>query len=90
MKSGHISCPRQFSFEAYLRERLGLIVVCVVEVDRNIWLMTLDGDVITRRQRVNVAREPVGMACIYINIYIYVYIDFRFKRNLERGSRSNL
>eukprot|EP00434_Breviolum_minutum_P000311 symbB.v1.2.000259.t1/scaffold20.1/size571870/4 len=40
-KSGHISCPRQFSFEAYLRERLGHIVVCVVEVDRNIWLMTL-------------------------------------------------
>lgn len=41
VKSGHISCPRQFSFEAYLRERLGHIVVCVVEVDRNIWLMTL-------------------------------------------------
>ncbi|CAK9030784.1 Calmodulin-like protein 5 (Calmodulin-like skin protein) [Durusdinium trenchii] len=41
VKSGQISCPRQFSFESYLRERLGHIVVCVVEVDRNIWLMTL-------------------------------------------------
>ena len=35
------TCPRHFSFEAYLRERLGHIVVCVVEVDRNIWLMKL-------------------------------------------------
>lgn len=33
--------PRHFSFEAYLHKRLGHIVVCVVEVDRNIWLMTL-------------------------------------------------
>lgn len=41
VKSGQISCPRQFSFESYLRERLGHIVVCVVEVDRNIWLMKL-------------------------------------------------
>jgi hypothetical protein len=77
VKSGHISCPRQFSFEAYLRERLGHIVVCVVEVDRNIWLMTLDG--LERDVNALTLRVPVGMA-----------YRRQIQKNLERGSRSNL
>ncbi|CAJ1413415.1 unnamed protein product, partial [Effrenium voratum] len=56
-RSGHITCPRQFSFEAYLRERLGHIVVCVVEVDKNIWLMTL------------VTLTPLVYWCIHLDFF---------------------
>ncbi|CAE7888409.1 Cetn4 [Symbiodinium necroappetens] len=53
----HISCPRQFSFEAYLRERLGHIVVCVVEVDMWIWLTSL------------VLLTPVLYGCIHLDLF---------------------
>jgi len=53
----HISCPRQFSFEAYLRERLGHIVVCVVEVDMWIWLTSL------------VVLTPVLYGCIHLDLF---------------------
>ncbi|CAE7332501.1 CML13 [Symbiodinium natans] len=56
-KSGSISCPRQFSFESYLRERLGRIVVHVVEVDMYIWLSTL------------LTLTPMLYGCIHLNFY---------------------
>lgn len=56
-RSGQISCPRQFSFESYLRERLGRIVVHVVEVDMYIWLATL------------LTLTPMLYVCIHLDFY---------------------
>jgi len=56
-RSGQIACPRQFSFESYLRERLGRIVVHVVEVDMYIWLATL------------LTLTPMLYVCIHLDFY---------------------
>ncbi|CAE8611116.1 unnamed protein product [Polarella glacialis] len=55
-ESKRVPCPQQFSFEVYLRERLGQTVLSVIEVDMWIWLLTL------------IVLMPITFICLHLDL----------------------